>query len=308
MIISLFTKRFLACSLLVNCILASCNKNAHPATSVTNKATDKISIGLKHTLPVQLKESSGLCYTDGSLWSFGDSGNPNSIYKIDSATGAILQTVTIANFPNTDWEDMTADSLYLYIGDTGNNDGNRTDLKILRIRKADLLSGSAQLSVMADAINFSYTDQVDFSSNSNTNFDCEALMAMGNYLYVFTKDRGDLKTRCYKLPKNPGTYAVSPVSTFDTGGKVTDAAYNAATGELALLGYMNQKANSFIWFFNGYTKDHFFAESSYRVNIGHSSDEWQTEGLVYISPKRLLMSCESTPAHAASLYYVQKNE
>jgi hypothetical protein len=138
---------------------------------------------------------------------------------------------------------MTADSLYLYIGDTGNNDGNRTDLKILRIRKADLLSNQAQLSVLADAINFSYTDQVDFSVNSNTNFDCEALMAMGNYLYAFTKDRGDLKTRCYKLPKNPGTYAVSPESTFNVSGKITDAAYNSVTGELALLGYMNQKAN-----------------------------------------------------------------
>lgn len=293
-------------------IVFSCNKNAHPATDapIVDKPADKpvatLSVALKHTLPVQLQESSGLCYTDGSLWSFGDSGNPNSIYKVDSATGAILQTVTIANYPNIDWESMAADSLYLYIGDMGNNDGNRTDLKILRIKKADLVSSSAQVSVMADSIKFSYTDQTSFSYNSNTNFDCEAMVAAGNNLYVFTKDRGDLKTRCYMLPKSPGTYAVSPVSGFDVSGRITDAAYNKTTGELALLGYMSQKDNSFIWFFNSYEGDHFFADSSYRVTIGRSSDEWQTEGLDYISPTRLLLSCETTPAHAAALYSIQK--
>jgi hypothetical protein len=296
-----------------NCLLsiviaASCNKNAHQATAtpVADKPAAKIIVEGKHSLPGQLQESSGLCYTDGSLWSFGDSGNPNAIYKIDSATGAILQTVTIANYPNIDWESMTADSLYLYIGDMGNNDGNRTDLKILRIKKADLLSASAQVSVMADSLKFSYTDQTSFSYNSNTNFDCEAMVAVGNNLYVFTKDRGDLKTRCYMLPKSPGTYAVSPVSGFDVSGRITDAAYNRATGELALLGYMSQKDNSFIWFFSNYPGDHFFAYSSRRVTIGRSSDEWQTEGLDYISPTRLLLSCETTPAHAAVLYDIQK--
>lgn len=302
------------CLLSIACcqLIIACNKNAHPATDtpVVDKPGDKpvttLTVALKHTLPAQLQESSGLCFTDGSLWSFGDSGNPNSIYKIDSATGAILQTVTIANYPNIDWESMAADSLYLYIGDMGNNDGNRTDLKILRIKKADLVPASAQVSVLADSIKFSYTDQTSFSYNSNTNFDCEAMVAVGNNLYVFTKDRGDAKTRCYRLPKIPGTYAVSPVDGFDVGGRITDAAYNKTTGELALLGYMNQKDNSFIWFFNNYQDDHFFADSSFRVTIGHSSDAWQTEGLDYISSTRLLLSCESTPAHSAALYSIQK--
>ena len=291
----------------------SCSKNAHPAAAVPDNkptATDtpaiKLTVTLKHSLPGQLQESSGLCFTDGSLWSFGDSGNPSSIYKIDSTTGAIIQTVTVTNYPNIDWESMAADSLYLYIGDMGNNDGNRTDLKILRIKKADLVSASAQVNVQADPIQFSYTDQLSFSYNSNTNFDCEAMVAVADNLYVFTKDRGDLKTRCYRLPKDPGTYAVSPVSGFDVSGRITDAAYNKATGELALLGYMSQKDNSFIWFFNHYSGDHFFADSSCRVTIGRSSDEWQTEGLDYVSPTRLLLSCESTPAHAAALYSIQQ--
>jgi hypothetical protein len=298
-------KKLFACTLIAISSMGSCKKKSNTSTIVTDPAVP-VTVGLKHTLPGLLKESSGLCYTDGNLWSFGDSGNPNSIYKIDTATGAILQTVTIANYSNTDWEDITADSLYIYVGDTGNNDGNRRDLKILRIKKSDLLSAAAQLNVTADAINFSYADQVDFSVNSNTNFDCEALAAVEDSLYLFTKNRGDFKTRCYKLPNNPGTYAVSPVSSFNTAGKITDATYNPATKELALLGYMNEKKGSFIWFFNGYANDNFFAGNAARFTIGTASVEWQTEGLVYISPTRLLMSCEATTSVAASLYFIQK--
>src|SRR4051812_45510552 len=116
----------------------SCKKNTTVTTPVNTVHPDTTLItGIKATLPAVLKESSGLCYTDGQLWSFGDSGNPDAIYKIDTTTGAILQTVTIANYPNTDWEDITADALYIYIGDFGNNSGDRTDLKILRVKKSD---------------------------------------------------------------------------------------------------------------------------------------------------------------------------
>jgi len=262
-------------------------------------------VGLKNVLPVVLKESSGLCFTGGSLWSFGDSGNPNSIYKIDSASSAILQTVTISNFPNADWESITADSSYIYIGDLGNNDGDRKDLVILRIKKADISPSLSQTDVKAEAIHVAYADQTDFTSNSNTNFDCEAMISMGGSLYLFSKDRGDLRTRCYKVPKEPGSYVLTPVSTFNTSGKVTDAAYNASTGELALLGYMNRDLNSFIWLFDGYKGDDFFSGTSKRYTIGVSNTEWQTEGLTYLSAKRLLLSCESTASHPASLFFVQ---
>jgi hypothetical protein len=243
-----------------------------------------------------------LCYTDGQLWSFGDSGNPNNIYKIDTSTGGVLQTVTIANYPNVDWEDITADALYIYIGDFGNNSGDRTDLKILRIKKSDLMNAS---SVNAEAINFSYTDQTDFTANDNSNFDCESLLVIHDSLYIFTKDAGDLKTRCYKMPAIPGTYALSPFTTFDSQGKITAAAYNPDTKEVALLGYMNKKVQPFIWLLNGYTADNFFSGTTKRFNIGNQSD-WQTEGLDYITPGRLFMSCESSTSHAATLYYVQK--
>jgi hypothetical protein len=286
--------------IILGLLIVSCKKNTVPVNTVHTDTT--LITGIKATLPTALKESSGLCYTDGQLWSFGDSGNPNAIYKIDTTTGAILQTVTIANYPNIDWEDITADALYIYIGDFGNNSGDRTDLKILRVKKSDLNNAS---SVNAEAISFSYTDQTDFTSNDNSNFDCESLLAIHDSLYIFTKDAGDLKTRCYKMPAVPGTYALSPFTTFDSQGKITAAAYNPDTKEVALLGYMNKKIQPFIWLLNGYTADNFFSGTAKRFNIGNQSD-WQTEGLDYITPRRFFMSCESSTSHAATLYYVQK--
>lgn len=283
----------------------ACNKTGITLVPPVLAPATPVTVTIIHTLPTILKESSGLCCTDGNLWTFGDSGNPNAIFKIDSASGAILQIVTVQNFPNIDWEDITADSLYIYIGDFGNNDGNRKDLKILRIEKSDLQSTAAQVSVHADAINFSYTDQTNFDPNTNTNFDCEALVSIDSNLYVFTKDGGDLQTRSYKLSKTPGTYSVSVLDSFNISGKITSAAYNPLTQELALGGYLNHKIFPFIWFFKNYPADHFFNGAKLRQALNNNNTPWQTEGLDYIAPDRMLLSCESTAGVPATLYKIQ---
>ena len=54
---------------------------------------------------------------------------------------------------------------------------------------------------------------------------------------MFSKDCIDFKTRCYKIPDQPGNSKVSPISSFDKEGKVTAAAFNPVTREIALLGY-----------------------------------------------------------------------
>jgi len=266
-----------------------------------------IAIGLKCTLPSLLRESSGLCYTDGNLWTFGDGGNPNEIYKTDSVTGAILQTVQVENFPNIDWEDITADSAFIYIGDFGNNCGSRTDLKIIRIAKSDLKNHQTTIKVKGEAIAFSYADQMDFSKKAITDYDCESVIWLKHFLYVFTKDGVDLKTRCYQIPDQPGQYRVSPISSFDSQGKITAAALDPVSGEIALLGYLNKKQGSFIWFLNGYPGHDLFGGKMTKIAIG-TEEDWQTEGLDYISSKRLFMSCETSKSRAAALYFIQKND
>jgi hypothetical protein len=271
-----------------------------------DKDQGSITIGLKHSLPTQLRESSGLCYTNGNLWTFGDGGNPNEIYKIDTSSGAILQTVKISNYPNIDWEDITSDSQYIYVGDFGNNHGNRKDLKIIRIRKGDLNNPGSNLKIDGEAISFNYEDQSTFSNSSKSNYDCESFISVGKYLYLFTKDALDFKTRCYKISNKPGSYSILPISTFDTKGKITGAAYNIETKEIVLLGYMNKKIFSFVWFLNEYKGDQFFTGNKVRINFGSDKD-WQTEGIDYISKDRLFMSCETSASQKASLYFMQKN-
>jgi len=247
-----------------------------------------------------IDESSGVIYTDGKLWTHNDSGNPNDIFAVDTNTGAILQTVIVDNYPNVDWEDISADSNYIYVSDCGNNNGTRQDLKILKIAKSDI-GNAALVHVNAQAINLSYTDQTSFVSSKTHNFDCEALIAVNDSLYIFTKDRGDYRTRVYKMPKTPGTYALSPYTSFYAGGLITGADYNPFTKEVVLIGYLSGHMNSFLWFLNDFKEDSFFSGNKRRIEISNGQ-EWQTEGVCYFPNGRFLISNELTNSIAASFY------
>jgi Secretion system C-terminal sorting domain len=257
-------------------------------------------------LAANINESSGLTYSYDVLWTHNDSGNPPQIFKIDTTDASTIQTVDIDNYPNTDWEDIADDSAYIYIGNFGNNDGDRKDLAILKILKSDIGSGSL-VHVTAQAIAFSYTDQKSFVASKTNNFDCESLISVGDSLYIFTKDRGDSKSREYCLPKTPGTYSISPIDTLNAGGLVTGADYNPKTKEIALVGYLSGHTGSFLWFLSDYQGHHFFTGNKRRIEIGNNN-EWQTEGVCYDhSGTRLFISCESDGNIPASLFVLDKN-
>lgn len=262
----------------------------------------------KGSLASYANESSGVVFFNGAIWTHNDSGNPAKVFKTDTANGSLLQTLSITNFPNNDWEDITADSNYLYIGDFGNNNGTRTDLKVLKIDKAQFLSSPLSVvNVTAQAINFSYSDQTSYTSNSNTNFDCEAMISIGNFLYLFTKDRGDYQTRVYKLSKTPGTYTITPYTSYNVNGKITGADYHAGKNEVVLIGYMSSDKNSFLYFLNDFTGDLFFSGNKRRIELGNSTDSWQTEGVAYAGTDstELFLSCE-TSYTPATLYTTSK--
>ena len=259
---------------------------------------------LKFSLISLLNESSGLCYTDGKLWSHDDSGNSAEIYSIDTSDGHLLQRIIVDNYPNTDWEEITADSLCLYVGDFGNNNGTRTDLKVLKIKKSDITT-AAIVHVMAEAISFSYSDQTSFTSSSTHNFDCEAMIPLNDSIYLFTKDRGDYKTRVYKLPKLTGTYSVAPYTSFSVNGLITGASYNKLKKEIVLIGYQNNHAASFLCYLNDFSSNQFFNGNKRRIEIGNASD-WQTEGICWVDAATLFISNETSSAQVASLYRTDK--
>lgn len=201
----------------------------YSATSLS--LTDKASL----SAPL-LNESSGLTFLDGKMWSFSDSGNPNDIYRVDSSSGAILQTVDVSNATNVDWEDMTSNDNYLFIGDFGNNNGTRQDLKIYRINKTSLTSTAT--AVTASVINFSYSDQTSFPSlPTNNNFDCEAMIFLNDSIHLFSKNWVDKQTKHYVLPNIPGTHVAQYRETYNTGFLVTSASVQKY-GVIALIGYL----------------------------------------------------------------------
>jgi hypothetical protein len=113
----------------------------------------------KFTLPNNVNETSGLLFFDGKIITHNDSGGEPNLYEIDSLTGSLLRTIAINNASNIDWEAITEDETHIYIGDIGNNSGNRQDLCIYKILKTDYEKNTT---VDAEKISFSYEDQTDF--------------------------------------------------------------------------------------------------------------------------------------------------
>ena len=91
-------------------------------------------------LPGILKETSGLVLINGQLWTINDGGNPAGMYQVDTANGKILRTILIRNTTNVDWESITQDDSSVYIGDFGNNFGNRLIFIFLKFRKLIFLT------------------------------------------------------------------------------------------------------------------------------------------------------------------------
>jgi len=188
-------------------------------------------------LPAQLHECSGLIYLGKGLYAgLNDSGNPAELYVFKLGDKPETRVVKITGASNHDWEELSADSNYVYISDTGNNSGNRKDLKIYRVNREALI---LQDRVQAEVISFDYPDQKIFEPSNKHNFDCEAMISVGDSLYLFTKNRGNSKTNLYSLPNTPGNYQAKYLDRFDAKGLITGADFTQTpeNNALVLIGY-----------------------------------------------------------------------
>ncbi|MGB5204957.1 T9SS C-terminal target domain-containing protein [Eudoraea sp.] len=189
------------------------------------------------TLPEDVLESSGLIYYNNKLITHNDSGNSPRLYEVDTLSSQIIRTITIDNATNIDWEDITQDDTYIYIGDFGNNTGNRQDLTVYRVAKSDY---DVSNTISAERIDFSYEDQTDFTEIQNSDWDAEAMVDFKTQLLIFTKQWQTNGTVAYSIPKIPGSYSAKKLGFYDVSGLVTGAAYNKFSNVLMLLGYSSQ--------------------------------------------------------------------
>ncbi len=252
-------------------------------------------------LSSEIDENSGLIFWREKIWTHNDSGGDPCIYAIDTATGEILQTLTIKNAMNFDWEDISQDEEFIYVGDFGNNRGTRKELRVYKIPKKNIPENGNMEIDSVDVISFSYGDQQDFTKRTNRhNFDCEAMVSLGENLVLFSKNWADQQTKVYLLPKNPGSYEVNPYATFNAEGLITGAALSPDHSLLALVGYVDYE--SFIWLFSNFEGNDFFSGKILRVNFPELVFV-QTEGVCFISDEQILFSCEES-AEQPTLFLV----
>lgn len=225
-------------------------------------------------LPASLQESSGLIYYNNAIWSHNDNSDLN-LYQLNPNDASQIATQTILNCNNTDWEEITQDANYIYIGDFGNNSsGNRTDLHILRIAKNSLFTST--LSV--DTIWFTYSNQTDFSASSgnNTNFDCEAFIVSSDSIYLFTKQWLNQQSTIYTLPKIPGTYSAQLKATIPVNGLITGANFQEDKRLITLIGY-SSLLQPFLYLLYDFQGTNF--ESGNKRKVGLNLPFHQTEGI-----------------------------
>lgn len=279
--------------------------NSQMDTVIENKESDLDINNNVIPVPVMLmepriSENSGLIYFNNLFWTFNDSGGENEFYSFDSVHSDILQKFIVANASNIDWEDITQDDKFIYIGDFGNNFGNRKDLVIYKIPKKFISRVNNGL-IIADEIRFSYEDQLDFIPGSKmTEYDCEAFLSYNDNLYLFTKDWIFRRTKVYKLPKTAGDFKAELVGSYNINSLVTAAEMSPDNTKIAILGY--KEYTPFLILLSNFTKDDFFGGSQKRYYF-YSIQNAQTEGITFTTNSTLYFSCESS-AYEAQLFRV----
>ncbi|MFN2396912.1 MAG: hypothetical protein ABR597_14625, partial [Bacteroidales bacterium] len=227
-------------------------------------------------------ETSGLVIWDEKIWTHNDDTDIN-LYAFDTTDVQSYQTYPLNGLENIDWEEISQDNDYVYIGDFGNNtNGNRTDLKILRIEKNSLLENSPVI----DTIHFSYSLQTDFSptGSNNTDFDCEAFIATSDSIYLFTKEWISQKSSIYSLPKEPGTYVAQYRDSYNVEGLITGTTYLEDKNLVVLTGY-SALLQPFLFLLYDFQPFDFFSGNKRKISVNlpfHQVEGVATEyGLKY---------------------------
>jgi hypothetical protein len=227
----------------------------YTSAKVKAKSTEKLSDSIT--------ETSGLIAFDGLLWTHNDD-HDTTLFGLDKK-GKIQKKIILQGVKNNDWEEISQDSLHLYIGDFGNNyRGSRQDLKILRIDKKSVLENVT----IIDSIAFSYENQTDLNVQkaNTTDFDCEAFVVLKDSIFLFTKQWTSKKTSVYSLPKNPGTYIAQLKETLNVQGLITGATVLPKKKGIALCGY-SKMLQPFVYLLYDYKKNDFSAWNKRKIKI-----------------------------------------
>lgn len=276
-------------------VLVTCGQTDEPPVEIT-----LVKIG---EFPAELAEISGMTEYEGLLWSINDSGNEPVLFGFNRQTFQTEKIVVAGNTPNTDWEEIAQDEDNFYVGDFGNNLGDRTDLSIWIFSKTDLSAGPDTV-VPSGVIRFAFEDQTDFTPapEFTTPFDCEAFIIAGDSILLFTKDWESEQTGVYVLPSEPGTHAARLRYRSKSIGLVTAADWDPESGELLLLGYSDY--TPFLLSVEEFNPADPVFRSSRKISFSAFFGA-QTEGICRLADGTVLISCEQSALVKSTLYRAQ---
>ena len=262
----------------------------------------------------KLNEISSLEFHEGSFWGLNDSGGKNEIYQINAESGKIEKTVKIENAENIDWEELAFGNENVYIGDFGNNLGERKDLVIYYFAKSKLNSEEKEISVQAQKIEFNFPEQKNFNpGNKITNFDCESMFYYNGKLHLFTKEWSNLSTTHYTLEIKPGKQPARKLETFKTNYLVTGAYIDenpiSNTNGFYLIGY-TPDGFAFISGFSIPAKknDLLFENKLNKFNLplGFTAQTGQVEGIA-IKTEKPSVICYSNEDFKFKTFHVEQS-
>jgi hypothetical protein len=252
---------------------------------------DTISPTSSFNLDTILSETSGLIKWNNQIWTHNDSGGDTNLYALDTLNGSIIQALPLNGISNTDWEEISQDSSFIYIGDFGNNqNGVRSDLKILRVSKNSILTNSP----LIETINFTYSNQTNFTAlaANTTDFDCEAFLVSKDSIYLFTKQWSNRQTSTYALPKNPGTHIAKLQSTMNVQGLITGSVYIESKKLVVLSGY-STLLQPFIYLLYDFQDSRYFSGNKRKIIISLAFH--QVEGITTANGLKYYISNEYLP-------------
>jgi len=203
--------------------------------------------------PEARREVSGIVRSRGDaavFWVVADSGNPARVFPVraDGSLAWGTAGVEVLGAQNTDWEDLALDaSGRLIIADLGNNSQERTDLRLYLLPEPKAGTASAPA---AEEWHVRYPDREwrEGKPAGPANFDCEAVFAVGDEVFLLTKHRADTRTKLYRVDRGldrelersdtlPPWSMLTYIDGFDAGGMVTAADASDDGTRLAVLTY-----------------------------------------------------------------------
>jgi len=179
-----------------------------------------------------IRESSGIIASrrqSGVFWTHNDQGNKAALFAITREGKSLADFVV--NTKNEDWEDIAIDDAgNLYVAATGNNDLEKKEVSVLRLKEPDVASRTRKKSKLevTHAWRLAYP---------KAPFNCESLFVWKDCGWLITKEAEGTPATIYRFPldEQKETLILEQVAQLKVYSPVTAADISPDGARLAVL-------------------------------------------------------------------------